>query len=69
MAQTVVYGCDWCDQIVKKDGAGEPQFAAKITAEQLITYPPMAGGNPRTYDICGDCLKVFKAVTEGRFRR
>lgn len=68
MAQTLVFGCDWCDAIIEKKEDGTPKFAAKISAEKVWPFPPM-GEKPKTYDICGECLKAFQALTEGRFRR
>lgn len=64
MAETTVFGCDWCKEIVqKRQSDDKPMFAAtvSVTAGMSLT----AG----VYDICASCLKVFKAVTEGKFKR
>lgn len=66
MAQTVVFGCDWCGEIVPTRPTGAGEFAAKITAEKL---PLIAARQPDVYRICGDCEKAFKALTKGKFRR
>lgn len=68
MATTTVFGCDWCDTIVEKNGKGEPVFAAKIKANQFGLLKP---GTPNTavYDICGTCRDAFNALTKGKFRR
>ncbi|OYN76832.1 hypothetical protein [Mycolicibacterium sphagni] len=64
MVQTTVYGCDWCDDIVEKNPDGTPRYAAKITALTVGLMPVT-----KDYDICGNCRKVFQAITEGKFRR
>lgn len=68
MAQTTVYGCDWCKEIVGKDKEDKPRFAAKIVATQLWPFPPMGEG-PKKYDICDTCKTAFDALTQGKFRR
>ena len=68
MSETIVYGCDWCKEIVPKRRDDELGFAMKVTAEQKWPYPPM-GEKPRVYDICGTCRDAFRALTEGKFKR
>ena len=66
MAQTTVYGCDWCNEIVPTKTDGSPRFAGVITVKPLNAV----GGTPaKSYEICADCFKVQKAVSEGKFRR
>ena len=65
MAETVVFGCDWCDAIVPKNQDGSPRWAATITSVITIYEPPPA----HVYNICADCVKAFRAVRMGKFRR
>lgn len=65
MAETVVYGCDWCDAIVKKDHGGTPEFAARVT----VRYLGVGRVIPKEFDICGRCLSAFAAVSKGQYRR
>lgn len=66
MAETTVYGCDWCDTIIEKNRDGRPHFAMRVTAEPL---PRIATSTPDVYRICSDCTKAFKALTQGKYRR
>lgn len=68
MSQTMVYGCDWCGEIIPKDQEEKPKFATTITAETKWPYPPM-GEKPKVYDICQTCHKAFKALVEGKYKR
>lgn len=64
MAETTVYGCDWCGDIVPKKSDGSARFAAHVSGQELDV------GAPATDDyICASCLKAFKAVRAGRYRR
>lgn len=64
MAETTVYGCDWCGGIVPKKGDGTARFAAHITNKEIGVY------DDATEDyICATCLKAFKAVRAGKYRR
>lgn len=65
MAATTVFGCDWCDEIIEKDAAGKPKFAAKVTVERLGQLP----GPPKVSKICARCKGVYDAVSQGKFRR
>lgn len=66
MAETVVYGCDWCKEIVEKDRDGKPRFAATVSVETTLFGPPAARNE---YKICATCRKALAALTEGRYRR
>ena len=64
MTETVVYGCDWCQEIVPLRTYGErkPDFRAKVT------FKP-TGLPEQQFDICGSCAKAFQAVSQGKFKR
>ncbi|OCB09264.1 hypothetical protein A5717_26170 [Mycolicibacterium porcinum] len=66
MAQTIVYGCDWCKEIVPKAPDGTPQFARTVTSQKYFATPL---DQPKKDKICGECAKVLDAVRNGRFRR
>lgn len=67
MSETLVYGCDWCDDIVEKNDKGEPMFFAVVTRKTLRP----AGGiaKPEEWKICGTCNNAFSALTQGRYKR
>lgn len=67
MAQTIVYGCDWCGEIVPKAPDGTPKFAVAVTSQKYFAASNL--DQPKTDKICGDCAKVLDAVRHGRFRR
>lgn len=63
MAETTVFGCDWCGAIVPTSKIdGKPRFAAHLTVK---TSEP----KPAEDDICKDCYAAFKAIKAGKFRR
>ena len=68
MSQTIVYGCDWCDEIIPKGTDEKPKFAAKVMVEDVWPYPPM-GTEPKRYEICQTCRKALKALVEGKYKR
>lgn len=64
MAETTVFGCDWCGAIVPTSKIdGKPMFGAHVTAK---VGPSV---KPDEYDICRGCLQAFRAVSQGKFRR
>ncbi|MBU8830868.1 hypothetical protein [Mycolicibacterium goodii] len=66
MAVSKVYECDWCHANVPVNAATkQPAFAARITVQTLqFTTQPQ-----RPDEICADCLQVYRAIQQGRFRR
>lgn len=72
MSSTVVYGCDWCKEIVPKK-ADEPCYAAIV----VINEGAFADGGIYTTNsectkkesICKACRKALEALREGRYRR
>lgn len=63
MSETLVYGCDWCREIVpKRTYADEVDWGAEVK------FKP-TGGLTQTFDVCRDCAQVFRAVSEGKFKR
>lgn len=65
MSETVVYGCDWCREIVPKDGQGRPRYAAHVTGRVTTVTAASASED----DICADCWRAFQALRQGRYRR
>lgn len=64
MSSTVVYGCDWCKEIVAKGRDDKPRYAAKVTVEDRDAPTP-----PTSEDICSSCRQALEALRHGRFRR
>jgi hypothetical protein len=66
MASTVVYGCDWCSEIVpKKQVSEEPRYAAMIATH----YRDRGMVTAVEEEICGNCLQALEALRKGRYRR
>lgn len=65
MAETTIFGCDWCGALVPKKADGTANFTAKVT------YKPLKSGIPLevTDFICADCNAAYQAVSKGRYRR
>lgn len=63
MAETVVYGCDWCKEIVPKRS-----YSEVIDWGARVTWKP-TGEPERSFDVCRSCARVFRAVSEGKFKR
>jgi hypothetical protein len=71
VAETIVYGCDWCGDIVPKSttvNAGTPKYAARVVIEQLWPHPAL-GVKPVEEHICTACRGALEALRQGRYRR
>jgi hypothetical protein len=71
VAETIVYGCDWCGDIIPKGTTGNPdtpRFTARIVIEQLWPYPPV-GAKPVEERICAICRGALEALRQGRYKR
>lgn len=71
MAETIVYGCDWCKDIVPKGILGDadkPKFAARIVIEQLWPHPAL-GAKQVEERICTSCRGALEALRQGRYKR
>lgn len=67
MAETMVYGCDWCKEIIPKDNNGKPKYAA--TVDVTDHYSHSMPDRKVTEQICATCRQALRALQAGRYRR